>query len=561
MCTFVRLLHYKIMKHIFFLLFICLLFSLSAQTKPEAVLHALDQQVEFMNQTDRELSPLYLTIMDLNQRMLDYVEGKEGVNLYYQCNFIPSEEAYKKSVYQRLYLPDSSRDDLVMRLDSFKAGAYKIQKSCEALEKYLQKKEYEKDKMYKGFVLLNQLKKNGIDYLVKHEALHGLLRSVWHQYYIKGLGNRSDNLVNGLERIRSSVHTIYLSLGYDPDYDYANKEILQANRHKDELVKMMNKDSLIIHSADFKKVTEAISPQYFANYGTKNTLPFYKRFNAEYVQEINTILIPACNNLLKKNKRMGVQMCLLPPFITVIQPVIAIEAPQADIVEVAPKPIEVPKIEMPKAEPPKPNDIVETNKAEPVEAPKVSELEGFATNNLIFLLDVSGSMKSGGRLDTMKNAMKYIVTEMRPEDKVGIITYSGTAQVLLKPTSASQKDKILATLSRLNSEGTSNLKMGMDYAVTQMKENKIDGGNNRVIIVTDGYIPLPQDIELMAKVMATQGIALSVFLFSPESDPKANADKLRSIAASGKGNFTAVTRSNARASLLKEAQALKKKGS
>ena len=92
-----------------------------------------------MNQTDRELSPLYLTIMDLNQRMLDYVDGKEGINLYYRCNFIPSEEAYKKSVYQRLYLPDSSRDDLVMRLDSFKAGAYKIQKSCEALEKYLQK--------------------------------------------------------------------------------------------------------------------------------------------------------------------------------------------------------------------------------------------------------------------------------------------------------------------------------------------------------------------------------------------------------------------------------------
>lgn len=555
------------MKYIFFLLFFPVFFSISAQPKPEAVLHALDQQVEFMNQTDRELSPLYLTIMDLNQRMLDYIDEKPGVNLYYQCNFTPSEEAYKKSVYQRLYLPDSSRDDLVMRLDSFKAGAYKIQKSCEALEKYMKNKEYEKDKMYQGFVLLNQLKKNGIDYLVKHEALHGLLRSVWHQYYIKGLGNRSDNLVNGLERVRSSVHTIYLSLGYDPDYDYANKEILQANRHKEELIKMMSRDSLVKESADFKKIVEPISPQYFANYGVKNTLVFYKRFNAEYVQEINTVLIPACNSVLKKNKRMGVQMCLLPPFITVIQPITPIEAPQTDIVAVEPKPIEIPKVETPKVEPTKPADIVEAPKVEPKEVkntpqtPKVSELEGFATNNLIFLLDVSGSMKSGGRLDTMKNAMKYIVTEMRPEDKVGIITYSGTAQVLLKPTSASQRDKIIATLSRLNSEGSSNLKMGMDYAVAQMKENKIEGGNNRVIIVTDGYIPLPDDIEKMAKVMAANGIALSVFLFSPESDPKANAEKLRKIATDGKGNFTAVTRSNARSSLLKEAQALKKKGS
>ena len=546
------------MKHIFFLILTCQILLLSAQTKPEAVLHALDNQVEFMNQTDRELSPLYLTIMDLNQRMLDYVDKKPGVNLYYQCNFVPSEDAYKKSVYQRLYLPDSSRDDLVMRLDSFKSGAYKIQKSCEALEKYLQKKEYEKDNMYQGFVLLNQLKKNGIDYLVKHEALHGLLRSVWHQYYIKGMSNRSDNLVNGLERIRSSVHTIYLSLGYDPDYDYANKEILQANRHKEELMRMMSRDSAISQSPDFKKVIEGIDPAYFANYGVKNTLTFYKRFNAEYVQEVNTILIPACNALLKKNKRMGVQMCLLPPFITVVQPITPIEAPKAEIVEVGQKPIEIPKIEMPKPTPPKVDSVASSPTPE---IPKVSELEGFATNNLIFLLDVSGSMKWGGRLDTMKNAMKYIVKEMRAEDKVGIITYSGTAQVLLKPTSASQREKILSTLSRLNSEGSSNLKMGMDYAVAQMKEHKIEGGNNRVIIVTDGYIPLPDEITQMAKVMATQGIALSVFLFSPESDPKANADKLRTIATLGKGNFTAVTRSNARISLLKEAQALKKKGS
>jgi Ca-activated chloride channel family protein len=109
-----------------------------------------------------------------------------------------------------------------------------------------------------------------------------------------------------------------------------------------------------------------------------------------------------------------------------------------------------------------------------------------APNNLVFLLDVSGSMMPPERLPLIKSAFRFLVDQLRPEDTVSIVVYAGAAGEVLPPTSGADKQTILNALDHLQAGGSTAGAAGIELAYQVAKDNFKEDGNNRVILATDG---------------------------------------------------------------------------
>jgi Ca-activated chloride channel family protein len=109
-----------------------------------------------------------------------------------------------------------------------------------------------------------------------------------------------------------------------------------------------------------------------------------------------------------------------------------------------------------------------------------------APNNLVFLIDVSGSMQPPERLPLLKSAFRLLVERLRAEDKVSIVVYAGAAGLVLPPTSGADKSAILEALDRLEAGGSTAGAAGIQLAYRTAQDAFIKGGNNRVILATDG---------------------------------------------------------------------------
>ncbi len=106
--------------------------------------------------------------------------------------------------------------------------------------------------------------------------------------------------------------------------------------------------------------------------------------------------------------------------------------------------------------------------------------------NMVFLIDVSGSMGATNKLPLLKEGFKLLVEELRPQDQVAIVTYAGSAGVVLGATSGTEKSKILAVIDQLGSGGSTAGSEGIITAYQIAEDNFIENGNNRVILASDG---------------------------------------------------------------------------
>ena len=112
--------------------------------------------------------------------------------------------------------------------------------------------------------------------------------------------------------------------------------------------------------------------------------------------------------------------------------------------------------------------------------------ENTPASNLVFLLDVSGSMNSENKLGLLKSAMGVLVDKLREEDKVSIVVYAGAAGTVLEPTNGNNKEKIMEAIDKLRAGGSTAGGEGIKLAYKIAEENFIKDGNNRVILATDG---------------------------------------------------------------------------
>lgn len=159
-------------------------------------------------------------------------------------------------------------------------------------------------------------------------------------------------------------------------------------------------------------------------------------------------------------------------------------------------------------------------------------------SNLVFLIDVSGSMESANKLPLVKQAFKALVQQLRPSDQVSIVVYAGAAGLVLPSTPGSEKTTILDALDKLQAGGSTAGGAGIQLAYRTAADHFIKSGNNRVILATDGdfNVGASSDGELQRIIEKEKqkGIFLSVLGFGM-GNYKDN--KLELLADKGNGNY------------------------
>ena len=109
-----------------------------------------------------------------------------------------------------------------------------------------------------------------------------------------------------------------------------------------------------------------------------------------------------------------------------------------------------------------------------------------ARSNIVFLLDVSGSMNAADKLPLVKQSMSLLLSELHPEDTVSIVVYAGAAGAVLEPTRVAEKQKILSAMNRLKAGGSTAGAAGIELAYQLAESSFVEGGVNRIFLATDG---------------------------------------------------------------------------
>ncbi|MBX2906337.1 MAG: von Willebrand factor type A domain-containing protein [Taibaiella sp.] len=169
---------------------------------------------------------------------------------------------------------------------------------------------------------------------------------------------------------------------------------------------------------------------------------------------------------------------------------------------------------------------------------QVADTAELPPSNIVFLIDVSGSMGSWERLPLLIEGMKLLLQKLRPVDKVSIVTYAGAAGLALPPTSGHDKERILAVLDNLHAGGSTAGGEGIRLAYKVATDNYIKGGNNRVILATDGDfnvgISSENDLEALIVKERETGVFLTCLGFGTDNFKDS---KMEMMSDKGNGNY------------------------
>ena len=164
-------------------------------------------------------------------------------------------------------------------------------------------------------------------------------------------------------------------------------------------------------------------------------------------------------------------------------------------------------------------------------------LNNVPPSNLVFLLDVSGSMEDANKLPLLKAALNVLVDKLREKDKVAIVVYAGAAGLVLPPTSGSEKQKIRSAIENLSAGGSTAGGAGIELAYKIAEENFSKGGNNRIILATDGDFNVgasnDRSMENLIEEKRKSGVFLTCLGFGMGNYKDS---KLETLANKGNGN-------------------------
>lgn len=159
-------------------------------------------------------------------------------------------------------------------------------------------------------------------------------------------------------------------------------------------------------------------------------------------------------------------------------------------------------------------------------------------SNLVFLLDVSGSMSDDDKLPLLQESFKELVNELGEKDTVSIVTYASGVETVLKGAKGNEKDKICSAIDELYASGGTNGEGGIQRAYQLAEAYFIKGGNNRVILATDGDLNIgisePDELEKLITEKKENGVYLSVLGFGTGNIKDNNMERL---ADCGNGNY------------------------
>lgn len=187
-------------------------------------------------------------------------------------------------------------------------------------------------------------------------------------------------------------------------------------------------------------------------------------------------------------------------------------------------------------------------------------LQGYATNNLVFLIDVSSSMNTPERMPLLKASLKYLVDELRSTDKITLLAFSKGVEEILSPTFVIDKTAIHKKIDNLAFGSTTEGDIALKVAYKTALKNYIEKGNNRIILASDGLITSGkkdyQKIQETIEDGLKKDITLSIFCFGKPTDYVQS--KLQTLAKAGNGNTaTILNLEDGKFRMIEEAKAVK----
>ena len=166
------------------------------------------------------------------------------------------------------------------------------------------------------------------------------------------------------------------------------------------------------------------------------------------------------------------------------------------------------------------------------------EVEASTQNNLVFLIDVSGSMSSTDKLPLLKKAFSYLTDNLGNDDRISIVTYAGSEAVVLDGCEGSKKATILNAINNLMSGGSTNGEAGIVKAYELAEKHFIPGGNNRIIMASDGDLNVgissPTQLAELVSEKRDSGVFLSVLGFGTGNFRDSN---MSALAQNGNGVY------------------------
>lgn len=164
--------------------------------------------------------------------------------------------------------------------------------------------------------------------------------------------------------------------------------------------------------------------------------------------------------------------------------------------------------------------------------------EARPASNLVFLLDVSGSMDKPNKLKLVKEAMDLLIRRLDARDRVAVVVYAGASGLVLPSTTANNRETIAHALNNLKAGGSTNAGAGIELAYKTARQYFIEGGNNRVILCTDGDFNVGQtnrgDLADIAEAEADEGVSLTILGFGMGN---LKDGMLETLSNKGKGTY------------------------
>jgi len=172
-----------------------------------------------------------------------------------------------------------------------------------------------------------------------------------------------------------------------------------------------------------------------------------------------------------------------------------------------------------------------------IQGARIQNTEEIA-NNIVFLIDVSGSMNAGNKLPLVIESMKLLIDKLGDNDRISIVTYAGSNRIIADSVPGSEKDMLTRQISKLTAGGSTAGAQGIRSAYELAAKNYIEGGNNRVILATDGDFNVGQSsVEDLTKLIETErerGVFISVLGYGMNN---LKDNMMEAIASNGNGNY------------------------
>jgi len=555
---------------------------------PKSVFQSLTRYVDFINEALRQTSYLQRVVQNLNgdaayYKDLTSFKGKGGIHYDYKQYQLPLSY-YQQATSPIGLLPaaitKSLNDQATVLLDIMK----EMDQRSAWLEEETAQKRYEKDNLQKIYETLERYKVLFDAFDDKKEQLYNDVRTVYDSYvvttpanswYMSGKVLRTLTDLDHDALFRAKAHykgDVSVTSVPTNKIDQALRDVIANEYSNMKGIEKYGRSNGLCPYTPYEDLPEA--SKYLSEKLSKLKEPKgsgygYDHPYHEMVYQYNVIV-----DNLNKFSELSKDVMLLQ---TVKQPeLFFVQYPTKKIEKTETADVKTSRVENQKPVEEKPEKIVTVQNSVQTDQPEsvktlhdtiyiekrdtvyltehdadLRSMEGYAVNNMVLLLDVSGSMNTPEKLPLLKKSVLDLLQMMRHEDEVSIVVYSGKAKVLLPPTSFKNEEKIKDVIAKLKSEGKTDGNAGLKLAYKVADENYIRGGNNRIILATDGEFPVSDEMLDLVKRFSGEDIFISIFNFGLRTT---SAKNLEQIATAGKGNYEHITKENMELKLIREAK-------